>query len=496
VNELDRGINLGLQRFFENIRKSAPVDVDAERHWRAADLSYRFWEVQKKMSAVLDSPGSLKRLLNCSRRLRKTSTALTKLVQTGLKKRNAMFRYVAPTKLMLRKIVRPIMSFICQDAPTDLRPVWQSQEGLYYFPSTGAELHIYGANNGHEDDARGTAADAAVIDEAQLIKNLKYVVDDVLMPQLITTGGPLWMLLTPPKTPVHECRNYVVETKAAGTYGEFDISESEYPEDVIEQFCKEAGGPASTTWLREYKCKFVVDSNYALVSEFRRSMIGRYQAGKLTPFWFKYDGMDISGGKKHKTVILFAVYDFEKGKLFVLDEVVIDAKDTTSRAVAEAVKAKEKELWGTREVWGGGAPTRIADNNNLILLRDMGTEHAVHFGATNKDTLDAMVNNVKLWVGGEKVVIDPKCEQLIGCLEYGVWDDHRKHWEESDVYGHFDGLAALMYMLRYVDVRTNPVPPGFGIKEDDVFVVKKPENAGADALKIAAALGIKKRRNG
>ena len=38
--------------------------------------------------------------------------------------------------------------------------------------------------------------------------------------------------------------------------------------------------------------------------------------------------------------------------------------------------------------------------------------------------------------------MDPKCKELIGCLESGIWDNHREAFEESEVYGHYDALAA------------------------------------------------------
>lgn len=471
---------LALAGVAEQLRNATPQSGDAEKSWRAGDLSYKMWAVQLKMAAVLESPislqSSLKKVLNCSRRLRKTTTTLIKATELGLKKKNALIRFAAPTRDMLVTIIEPIMEMICSDAPEDLKPIWKASHHHYFFPGTGARLYVAGCDNLKAiGRLRGRAADLCVVDEAQEIKHLRYLIDDVLLPQLLGVKeprGPLWILLTPPKTPVHECRDYVIEAKAQKCYAEFNIFASEYPPEVIEQFCKEAGGPESTTWLREYMCQFVVDKNYAIIPEWTDSLIEEYVPDEFYKFYAKYEGLDISGGKKHKTANLYAVYDFKKAKLCILDESVLSPQETTTRKLAETVKAKETELWKTQK-----PALRIADNNNLILLADLGKEHAVHFQPTSKDTLDAMVNNVRLWIGGKKLAISPKCEQLIGSLKYGVWTDNRKEWEESAVYGHFDALAALMYLLRYIDVVTNPIPVNYGTNPDSDFV-----NPGTNTL--------------
>lgn len=471
----------------ESLRQARPQAADTEKFWRSGDLSYKCWDVQKRMTAVLRSGRSLKKVLNCSRRIRKTSTTLVDCIEDLNKNEGPPIRFVAPTQKMLRNIVHPIIKMICADAPEDMKPIWKGADGYYLFPYKNTELHIAGANNGHEDDSRGVASRRCVVDEAQMIDKLKYLVDDVLMPQLLSTGGDLWMALTPPKTPIHECREYVEEAKQSNSYAEFNIYESEYPPEIIEQFCKEAGGPESTTWLREYMCQFVVDKNFSIVPEWKDEYVEEYVRDEFFKFYSQYEGMDISGGKKHKTSVLYGTYDFKKAKLYIEDETDLSAQQTTTRAVADAVKKKETDLWKEKK-----PRIRIADNSNLILIKDLGVEHAVHFQPTTKDTLDAMVNNIRLWVGSGKLIISPKCAQLIGCLKYGVWKDNRLDWEESAIYGHFDALAALMYLLRYIDTATNPIPPNYGLSSKDMFIQNQ-SKLSANAQAIGNALLGKKK---
>jgi len=467
--------------------KSTYTARDAEKYWRNADLSFKFWEVQKRMSVVLTSGGSLKKVLNCSRRIRKTTTALVKSIEMALRKEYAMIRYAAPTGKMLRNIIHPIMRKICEDAPPDLKPIWHYQDGLYSFPSTNAELHIAGVNNGHEDDLRGTAADLCVIDEAQLIDNLKYVVDDVFMPQLIGTEGPkgpLWMLITPPKTPIHECMQYVQEAKNSGCYAEFDIDQSEYSEEVKEIFAQEAGGRASITWQREYLCKFVVDTNFSIVPEFKDEYVREYLPDEFDKFYDRYVGMDI--GVRDQTALVFGTYNFKDARLYIQDEASWSGPQMTTEVVAGGIREKETNLWKDKK-----PRLRISDNNNLILLQDLGLIHGIHFAPTSKDTLEAMVNELRLWVARGRLVVSPRCSQLIGCLKYGVWNDHRTAWERSAIYGHFDALAGLMYLVRNIDQATNPIPRLYNISNDDHFISNKERetitNSG-EALKKAFRL--------
>jgi hypothetical protein len=44
-----------------------------------------------------------------------------------------------------------------------------------------------------------------------------------------------------------------------------------------------------------------------------------------------------------------------------------------------------------------------------------------------------------------------------------VWNDKRTAFEHSKNFGHFDALAALMYLVRNIDRTYNPIPATFGM---------------------------------
>jgi hypothetical protein len=161
--------------------------------------------------------------------------------------------------------------------------------------------------------------------------------------------------------------------------------------------------------------------------------------------------MDIGG--RHKTVIIYGYYDFRKSILQVIDESVLTGQDTTTDLIAKTVQERESQLF--RDF---AEPRRIADNNNVILLQDMSILHQVHFSPTSKDHLIAMVNELRVFVGQGRLRIAENCKETIGCIKTGIWNKQRTQFDVSDLYGHFDALASLIYMVRNLDQHTNPIP--------------------------------------
>lgn len=435
-----------------------------EELWRRGILEWKWRPVQKRIDQALSTAKGRKRVLNCSRRIGKSFYLFSKAVSYALQHPEWPVRYIAPTQTALTKIIEPIARQVLKDCPKWMKPERKKTEKVYVFKN-GAEIHLAGANNGHADDSRGQAAGLAIVDEAGFVDDLTYLVDDVLMPQLINTGGILVLSSTPPRTPAHDFMTYVEEAKLRGAYAEFDIYQSGYPQETINEFCEEAGGPESTTWLREYCCKPVVDADSAVIPEWNDKWTEERKKDNLDPYHDRYEGMDL--GVVDMTVDLFATYEFPKATIFFEDEVWMRGPQMTTDKLSSAIKEKERELWGTI------APRlRVADNNNPLLLNDLDAMHRLPFIPVTKDELVAMVNEFRLWVKQGRVRVSPKCKQLLGCLRAGVWDDKklRRQFARSRDFGHFDALAAAIYLVRYVDQQRNPIPPLLGVSEATHFI--------------------------
>ena len=347
-------------------------------------------DVQRDMfDHVYENTQSRKYIIHCARRLGKTYLLVVLSCCVAYSKENSQIRYASQTQKAVKKMVHPIFKEVFKTIKKDLRPRWNSQEGAYIFPN-GSMIHVAGVNNGHADDLRGTAADLAVVDEAGFIDDLSYLVDSVLIPQLLTIeGAKLIMASSSPVSPAHEFTEYIHEAKIDDYYSNYTIFDGGYPSELIREFCKEAGGEESTSWRREYLNEIIVDSDYAIIPE-ASSFAGGVSASENRRYYHNYVAMDI--GTKDLTVVLFGYYDFQRAKLCVEAEYSINGPRMTTPIIAEAIKEKELNLWGNWEVY-----KRIADNNNLLLLQDLGYLHDCHFIPTSKDSLEAMVNEMRIF---------------------------------------------------------------------------------------------------
>ncbi len=418
--------------------------------------------VQKEMFNSFFNSASRKFIIHSSRRLGKTYLLCVLSLIFAINKPNSQIRYASGTQKAVRKMVQPIFKELINTLPLKFKPKFNSQEGAYVF-NNGSMIHVAGVNNGRADNLRGTSSDLAVIDESGFVDELTYLTESVLMPQLLSVpGSRLIMASSSPLSPAHEFTTYINQAKLDGSYASFDIHSADYPQQLIEEFCKEAGGATSTTWRREYLNELITDEQLAIIPEWKKEYIQEAPKDEYRNFFHNYTAMDI--GVRDLTVVLFAHYDFKKATLYVEDEFTISGAETTTKNIAENIELKEKDL-GYTNVY-----RRPADNNNLILLQDLSSMYNKHFFGTTKDSLAAMVNEVRLWAQAGRIKINPRCSQLIGSLEYGVYQDSkRKEFGRSKVFGHFDALAALIYLVRNIDVHTNPIPSTYGTSPQNTW---------------------------
>jgi len=405
---------------------------------------------QEMFKSFYSYSGGLKYVIHCSRRLGKTYLLCVLSVITAISKSNANVRYASVTQKSVKKMIHPIMKKVFANLPPDYKGKWNGQEGAYIFKN-GSMIHVAGVNNGHADDLRGTEADLCVVDEGSFIDSLDYLVESVLTPQLITTNGKLIMASSSPLSPAHQFASYIHQAKANGFYVSYDINQGGYSQATVDLFLKESGGPKSTTARREYFNELIVDSEMAIIPEWSHRFVQTIQPDEFRKFYHNYSSAD--WGVRDKTAILWAYYDFKKAKLIIEDEFTVSGEETTTRLIATTVKEKELTL-GYSKLY-----RRPADNNNLLVLQDMSNDYDLHYSPTNKETLAAMVNEVRLMVQDGRIIVHPRCKQLIGCLEFGVYQDQkRKEFGRSKEFGHYDALASLIYLVRNLDTQTNPIP--------------------------------------
>ena len=470
-------------------RKNASKSLDLlqtealliEELWSRGELRFKLKAAQREMWDQINNSKRFKYLIKCARRLGKSYLLVSRGTATCLKKEKAMVRYAAPTAKAVRKIVIPLLEQITQDCPPSQRPIWKSQDGMWLFPETGSQFHVAGVNNSHADDLRGTHADDFLIDEAGTIDDLHYLVHDVAMPQLldrdmkVVEGRRLIIASSPPRSPAHEFTEMSAQAELEGWYSHYDIFDGDYSKEILRLFLAEDNVSESdiealingnyesiknSTVKREYLALDVVDDDYALCPEWKREFIEEPVVDEYFPLYHKYEALDI--GVRDLTVCLFAHYDFKRATLYVHDEVTLSGPEMTTELLANRIRDKERVLfWDPKKSEVYPFRKRVSDVD-LLLIQDLNSLHKLYFEPTDKGALEQMVNEVRIWVGSGRIKVAPRCKQLLGCLEFGVWDDARRGFDRSSTFGHYDAFAALMYLVRNVDKSTNPIPFDYG----------------------------------
>lgn len=414
--------------------------------------------VQQKMFTDFFSISGLKYIIHCSRRLGKTYFLCTVAIVYALKKPNSQIKYASVTQKAVKNMIIPIMRELFRILPDKYKGTWNSQDGAYKFRN-GSVIQVAGVNNQRADDLRGTSADLAIIDEGGFVEDLDYLVTSVLIQQLISTGGKMLVASSSPLSPAHAFADMIHEARLGNYYASYTIEDSDYAPNIIEQFIAESGGRNSTAVRREYYNELIVDDSMAVIPEWNDRFAVELVPSKYDKFYHRYESMDL--GVRDKTGILFAKYLFDKAVLYIEDEWTCSGQESTTRNIATKTKEIEKKLQ-YNQVY-----RRVADNNALITLQDLNNEFGMYFAPVSKDSLAAMVNQVRLWVDSGRINVHPRCVELIACLKYGVYqDDKRKEFGRSKSLGHYDLLASLIYLVRYIDEHTNPIPRTYEYTEN------------------------------
>jgi hypothetical protein len=439
--------------------------------WLRGRLSYLVRSYQRvvydAMWQAINDPKCLKYVVNIARRFGKSVTAMIVAFEYAIRNPNSIINFICSTQTQLKRNFNPIVKLILHDCPEELKPLGNLRQGSTLTFPNGSTITFAGVDSGHADSMRGSSSHLNIIDEAGSIDHLEYAVSDVLIPQQLTTGGTLIALSTPAAALDHYYTELARECKEKGNYICLTIHDNKsIDEETLEMYAEESGGFNSTTWKREYLSQFVNDSDTVLFPEWTIDYRIDLETDEFYQYYHKYVAMDI--GTRDFTAVLFGYYDFKKAALVVQDEYTINGPEMTTDDLADRIREKEAELWAKCRSPVAARPAdrvyrRIADNNNLLLVSDMTSLHDLPFNATTKESLAAMVNEVRMWIKTGRLIVNPRCKMLIGNLENAYWNKDRSAFARSPTYKHFDHVAALVYLIRGIDIYTNPVPQMHGL---------------------------------
>ena len=400
-----------------------------------------------------------KHVLHISRRVGKSTFLFVLALIYCLSNPNIKVAFVAPVERRLEDYIRGIAAKVLADCPEDQKPEFFSSSNMYRF-SNGSELWFAGSNNQSYNSLRGAEFHLFVIDEAAFVDDLDELVEGVAMPTLFQTRGHLILSSTSPITPEHAFKTYAELAILNNSYSKYTIFDDDSIDpEFLEQWILESGGKDSSTFRREYLCEFVVDEDRSLTPAWSDRLIKEFVKNEFFPFYHLYESMDL-GFKRDFTCVVFGYYDFKRRTVVIVDEIVIKGPKLASKALADMIKAKEKELWwDERYMKPRDVYRRVSDNDDLIFLNTMSVEQDMNFMPTSKDSLHDMIDRVNGYLREGRVEIDPRCKYLIQCLRSGIWDKERKKLDRSKALGHYDGTMALAYFLQNLDIWTNPLPP-------------------------------------
>jgi hypothetical protein len=441
-------------------KRSLTVKQAIRIAWMRGLLKYKLYEYQKDLYDILEKNQSLKLTINSSRRWGKSTVLLLYGSIFAIKNPNSQVKIAAPTIKSLRKTIFPIMKIILADKPEQLKFEWSTKDECYNLWN-GSQIHIHATDAQRHDGLRGNLTHLALVDEAAYCSDLKYVVQDILLPQTLTCNGRVVIASTPSKNVTQsgeEFKEFCQQAEANGSYFCRTIYDNKsLTPEIIELYKQESGGEESVTWQVEYLCKFMVDPEKRLVPEWNSSHIKEYpkMQDRYFRYWHKYLALDL-GVKRDFTVMLYGVYNFKEATLYITHELTM--KNMTTKTLVEGLLQVQKEAFEDYPIYRA-----VADTDNPLLLNDLVSLHNIAVQPTDKSTLETMVNELRVFVGNGKLKVSPRCTFLLGSLEHGVWADNamgqqRRDFGRTPVYGHFDAIAALMYLIRNLDQHSNPLP--------------------------------------
>lgn len=448
--------------------------------WEVGRLRYKLQPKQREAYDLIQraNPKDIFCLI-CHRGFGKTFIESTLAMEIGRQgEESESILIISATLKKLRTIVKPAFNEVMRDCPDDMKPRYDTMDSYWEFP-TGVRAHLVAAERGHIEDIRGIhKVRAVLIDEGAFFGDeesgypLDHVINAILIPMFIRTKSTPRIIVstTPPETPSHPVKGIYQQACLDRSVAVFDCENTDVPQEkvreIIDRMLKVPGG--DTAVQREMFCKWVVDPSRLIVPEWKTEFETNVPHDDLFTLYDKYFALDI--GSVDKTVGLLSWYDFSKATLVFEDEIVYEGRQWTTDNLAGELRAKEMGHWGTTKVY-----RRVADSDNQILLADLTHLHKMPIIPTSKNSLNAMVNQARMWVKSGRVRVNPRCKLLIQTLHDGIWNKSKDEFGRTTALGHMDALAAFIYAIRNVDELHNPVPVTHGFQPENQIYPTQPK---------------------
>jgi len=475
-----------------------------EEGWREGDLTPLLHSDQLGVLDTWLNSTARRFVLEVARRWGKTYLLMCVALMVASRKPKCRVVYGAPTLKHLKEFVLPTLDTIASTAPEELRPRF-NHSNSHIELSNGSWIHLFGADDERQaDTGAGSDAELAIFDECGangVAGLLSYIIKSIFGPSLLMTGGRILLGSSPARVPEHDFTTMAEMAEAQGAYIRRTIHDNPRLTEAqrtafIEADAKDEGLTPEAymktdTFRREHLAERVVDKLLVVLPEWQDKRATCIQAVERPEFFDAHAILDPGGADPHAA--LFGYFHFPLAKWVIEDEILLRNSENSAE-LAAAVKAKESALYGTdrwdgtirafeeadaplfeamptwmRDSWEKSAPknprVRWMDNN-LSMCRDLYDLHGLAFIPTAKDDLNTQINNLRVMVNSDSVLIHPRCVHTDRHWRTTTWANHRRKDFARRAGEHGDLLACGIYGARNLDRQRNPFPNGYGLGPD------------------------------
>lgn len=442
--------------------------------WSRGELSWKCHAVQKEMRSVFynaDDNATLVWLL--ARQSGKSVELAILALEQCLRKPNSIVKLLTDTKLHAHNIFDPIFMMLLEDCPEHLKPTYIESKFTYHF-SNGSSIQLAGSDNKHYERLRGQKSDLVLVDEAGFCDNLKHIVKSVLLPTLMHTGGKIVLASTPPTDPDHDFYEFIEQAELNNTLTKKTIYDNPLVDDEkLQRTLKEMGGENSPQFRREYLCEVIREEENVLFPEFTPELEKEIiKEWPKPPFYDTYVSMDL--GYKDLTAVLFAYYDFRADKIIIEDELVVNGKELQLPKLTQDILKKESMLWTNALTNEVKEPLIRVSDINYIVTQEIArlSNNEITFIPAKKDDNESALNNLRVMLATKKIIINPKCVNLIRHLRNCKWknSETKTTFARSPDNGHYDTVDAAKYLVRSIAYKKNPYPSHYNYNLQDLYV--------------------------
>lgn len=444
--------------------------------WRRGHLSWKLHEGQKDLYNLFTNSKNKVNVWLCGRRLGKSYSLSILAIEQCLKYPNSIVKIVAPTKIQVEQNIRPLIKKIIEDCPKDIKPNYNAKDYIYYFPN-GSEIQLAGTDGGHAERLRGADCHLAIVDEAGTCKELKNVVNNILLPTTLLTKGKVILASTPPAEADHEFLEFIDNAEKNSTLVKKPSQSNPMltEEDFI-QLAESLGGVQSDSYQREVLCIIIKDPTLSVIPEFTPDLEKIIVTEHIKPAFLDcYVSMDL--GFRDMTALLFAYFDFKNDKVVIEDELILNFQDSDVNLPVLVQKVKQKEMQHFLDIKTAEQrkPHLRVSDLNPIVTQEIGrlSHYDVTFTNANKQDKEATINKIRMMLSNHKIVINPRCVTLIRQLRNTRWASNSSNVKKifSRSGGeHGDALDALIYLIGSINYTKNPYPAFYNMDTRDMFI--------------------------